>query len=162
FSLPQSLAGPALRLIETTGGKEMPVAMQVDLQAARLWWVASGTMATGAKRTYRLEKGDSAAAVGIAVVDSPSTVEARFAGKARVRFKELKGVSSGPVFGQVQTVHEHVDLTAGGDKSEIGKITGGKVALVEGWDLRIWNVGLKSGYWLLDVNSSLSCASDSP
>jgi len=51
FSLPQSLAGPALRLIETTGGKEMPVAMQVDLQAARLWWVASGTTATGAKRT---------------------------------------------------------------------------------------------------------------
>jgi methane monooxygenase PmoA-like len=83
-------------------------------------------------------------------------------GKGRVRFKSLQGVASGPVFGQIRTEHEHVDLTAGDDKSEIGKTSGGKVALVESWDLRMWNVGLKSGYWLLDVNSSIRCASDSP
>jgi hypothetical protein len=83
-------------------------------------------------------------------------------GKGRVRFKELKSTASGPVFGQIRTLHEHVDLSTGDDKSEIGKTSGGKVALVETWDLRIWSAGLKSGYWLMDINSSVSCASDSP
>src|SRR5436305_11702102 len=46
-------------------------------------------------------------------------------GKGRVRFKELMQVASGPV-GHFRTVHEHVDLTASGDKLEIGKTTGGK------------------------------------
>jgi len=83
-------------------------------------------------------------------------------GKGRVRFKSLQGVASGPVFGQIRTEHEHVDLTAGDDKNEIGKTSGGKVALVESWDLRIWSVGFTSGYWLLDVNSNIRCTTDSP
>lgn len=235
LSLPQSLAGQSLRLVETTGGRAMPVAAQIDAPAARLWWVAGGTTAAGAQRTYRLEKGDAAATSGITVVDSPAVVEARSGdkpllrynkahveppegvnpkygrsghlhpvwtpsgavitdelppdhlhqsgiflaytktefegrdvdfwnlagGKGRVRFKKLLGASGGPVFGQIQTLHEHVDLTASGDKSEIGKTTGGKVALVEAWDLRIWNVGLQSGYWLLDVNSTIRAATAS-
>jgi len=65
-------------------------------------------------------------------------------GKGRVRFKELKGVASGPVFGRIQTVHEHVDLTAPGETTDIGKTSGGKVALVEHWDVRIWSAGWKS------------------
>jgi methane monooxygenase PmoA-like len=236
LSLPPSLAGQRLQLVETTGGKESPVAAQLDLQAARLWWMASGATAAGAKRTYRLQKGNSSAIAAVEVIDSPAAVEVRSrgtpllrynkahveppegvnpkygrsahlhpvwtpggaivtdelppdhlhqsgiflaytktnfegrdvdfwnlaSGKGRVRFKELQGASGGPVFGQIQTVHEHVDLTAGGDQSDIGKVTGGKVALVEAWDLRIWNVGLQSGYWLLDVNSTIRAATDSP
>jgi hypothetical protein len=83
-------------------------------------------------------------------------------GKGRVRFKELKGVSSGPLFGGIQTVHEHVDLTAPGETTEIGKTSGGKVALIENWDVRIWPAGWKAGYWLLDITSRIECASDSP
>jgi len=236
LSLPPALAGQRLQLVETTGGKESPVAAQSDSQAAGLWWVASGTTSASAKRTYRLQKGSPAEKPGIEVIDSSAAVEVRSgatpllrynkahveppqgvnpkfgrsahlhpvwtpagaivtdelppdhlhqsgiflaytktnfegrdvdfwnlaSGKGRVRFKELQGVSGGPVFGQIQTVHEHVDLTAGGDASEIGKVTGGKVALVEAWDLRIWNVGLPSGYWLLDVNSTIRPATDSP
>jgi hypothetical protein len=82
-------------------------------------------------------------------------------GKGRVRFKSLEKVASGPV-GHIRTVHEHVDLTAGDDKSEIGKTTGGKVALVETWDVGVSAPDWKSGYWLLDIESSLRCATDSP
>src|SRR6185436_3329477 len=61
-------------------------------------------------------------------------------GKGRVRFKELKGISSGPVFGEIQALHEHVDLSAenANKKSPDDGITGGKVALIEDWDVRIW------------------------
>jgi methane monooxygenase PmoA-like len=82
-------------------------------------------------------------------------------GKGRVRFKELQHVQSGPV-GHFRTVQEHVDLTAGDDKSEIGKTTGGKVALLETWDVRVSAPNWKSGYWLLDIASSIRCATDSP
>ena len=83
-------------------------------------------------------------------------------GKGRVRFKELKNAASGPVFGQIRVVHEHVDLTAPENHAEIGAQNGGKVALVESWDVRIWNAGLKSGYWLLDITSQVHCAGESP
>src|SRR5438876_9692185 len=46
-------------------------------------------------------------------------------GKGRVRFKELKGTSSGPLFGRIEAVHEHVDLTAPGETTEIAKTSGG-------------------------------------
>src|SRR5262245_57752897 len=45
-------------------------------------------------------------------------------GKGRVRFKERGNLTSGTVFGEFHVTNEHVDLTAGDDKSEIGK-TGG-------------------------------------
>jgi Methane oxygenase PmoA len=225
-----------LRLIETTGGTETPIAAQLDAQAGRLYWIATGKTPAGSKRTYRLEAGPPVQGEGITTTNSPAAVEASWSGKpllrynkahvespagvnprygrsahlhpvwtpsgaivtdelppdhlhqsgvflsytktnfegrevdfwnlgggkGRVRFKELTGVASGPVFGQIRTLHEHVDLTADNEKSEIGATSGGKVALVEAWDLRIWSAGLKSGYWLLDINSSASCASDSP
>jgi hypothetical protein len=56
FPLPKENADePPLRLIETTGGKETPVAVQRDEVEGKLWWIADGTTAAGAKRIYRLE-----------------------------------------------------------------------------------------------------------
>lgn len=74
-------------------------------------------------------------------------------GTGRVRFKELKGTAQGPVFGGLQSVHEHVDLSA----------PSGKVALIETWDLRVWNIGGgKAGYWVADLTSTVRCAGASP
>jgi hypothetical protein len=236
FAVPSLASAPSLRLIETTGGRETPVAVQIDAAESRLWWIASRTTPAGATRTYRLEQGTATDLAPIKIVDSDRTVEAvweskpllrynkahvepaegvnpRFGrsahlhpvwttsgaivtdelppdhlhqsgiflaytktqfegrdvdfwnlggGKGRVRFKSLTSATNGPIFGQIRTVQEHVDLLAASDKSEIGKATGGKVALTEAWDLRIWNVGQQHGYWMFDVNSTASCASDSP
>jgi Family of unknown function (DUF6807) len=237
FVLPKASASyPAMRLVETTDGKTTPVASQIDPQAGRLWWIAEGPIAAGAKRTYRLEAGAAAKAPEIAIIDSERSVEARHGdkpllrynkahveppagvnpkygrsahlhpvwtpsgaivtdelppdhlhqsgiflaytktafegrdvdfwnlagGKGRVRFKALNSTTSGPVFGQFRVEHEHVDLTAPGTNTEIGAQTGGKVALVETWDVRVWNVGWNAGYWLLDVSSKVRCPGDSP
>ncbi len=57
FPLPKESANDSrlLRLIETTGGKETPVAVQRDDIDGKLWWIAGGTTPGSAKRTYRLE-----------------------------------------------------------------------------------------------------------
>ena len=39
---------------------------------------------------------------------------------------------------------------------------GGKVALIETWDVRVSAPDWKSGYWLLDIATSIRCATDSP
>jgi Methane oxygenase PmoA len=243
FLLLPGLAGQEnLRLVETTGGRERPVAAQRDPAEGRLWWLASGKTAAGATRTYRLEAGAPvAAAGGVKILDSERTVEAlaggkpllRYnkahveppegvnvkygrsahlhpvwtpggaivtdelppdhlhqsgiflsytktqfedrevdfwnlaGGKGRVRFKALTSATSGPVFGQVQTEHEHVDLTAGDQRSEVGesavgRTSGGKVALNETWKLRVWTAGLQSGFWIMDIDSTQKCATQSP
>ncbi len=74
-------------------------------------------------------------------------------GRGRVRFKGFQTGNSGPVFGEFRVEHEHVDMT----------VPNGKVAALETWDVRAWNVGgAKSGYWVWDITSSLRCASSSP
>lgn len=74
-------------------------------------------------------------------------------GKGRVRFKRLLDVSVGPVFASLKVEHEHVDLTGGAEK----------VALLEVWDLRVWNVGgPDAGHWLWDVRTARRCATSSP
>jgi hypothetical protein len=83
-------------------------------------------------------------------------------GKGRVRFKRAELVAAGPVFASFRTEHEHVDLTADNEKNEIGKTTGGKVALNETWNVRAWTPGWKNGYWLFDIDSSIRCATESP
>src|SRR5262245_9892654 len=63
FVLPKENAQEPRRLwlLETTGGKETPVAVQRDEGENTLWWIAQGTTAAGATRTYRLAAGESAA-----------------------------------------------------------------------------------------------------
>lgn len=78
-------------------------------------------------------------------------------GKGTVEFAGFESVTSGPVFAGFVAKHDHVDLTQ----------PGGKVALHERWDVRLWNVGGPSapeagGQWLFDLNSTQRCASESP
>ncbi|MEM6320905.1 MAG: ThuA domain-containing protein [Bacteroidota bacterium] len=61
---------------------------------------------------------------------------------------------SGPVFGQLTTRHEHVDLTAP-DPS------GFKVALDEEWKVTVWNSGGTDAPRLIDFQTTLQCATDS-
>src|SRR5881628_1475207 len=72
FPLPESLPARKLRLVETTGGKESPVATQIDQPAGRLYWIANGKTEAGSRRMYRLEEGMSASATGVVVSDSPA------------------------------------------------------------------------------------------
>jgi len=83
-------------------------------------------------------------------------------GKGRVRFKSDHIGTSGPLFASFQTEQEHVDLTADNEKGEIGKTSGGKVALVETWNVLAWNPNASAGYWIFDVESSMRCATNSP
>lgn len=74
-------------------------------------------------------------------------------GTGRVRFKQVIGTSHGPVFGGFQVEHEHVDLA----------VPGGQVALTETWEVRVWNAGgTRHGYWLVDITSTLDCATPHP
>jgi len=74
-------------------------------------------------------------------------------GKGRVRHKGVRKVTSGPVFASFEVEHEHVDLT----------IPASKVALLETWTVRIWNVGgPDAGYWVWDIQSVSQCGSASP
>lgn len=75
-------------------------------------------------------------------------------GQGTVQFQEYLSVSDGPVFAGFRAKQEHIDLSCPG---------GGKVALNEVWDVRIYNVGGPgAGYWLWDLTSTQRCASDSP
>jgi hypothetical protein len=74
-------------------------------------------------------------------------------GTGRVRFKGIKNFTSGPVFGELIVEQEHVDLLA----------PGGKVAILETWTVRVWNLNdPKPTYWVCDITSHLTCASSSP
>jgi hypothetical protein len=79
-------------------------------------------------------------------------------GQGTVRFVRFLEISPGPIFGRFRALHEHVDLSAPG---------GEKTALEEELDIRVWNLGamapgqVKSAY-MLDITSTLRCASKSP
>lgn len=73
-------------------------------------------------------------------------------GTGLVRFKKVQDTAGGPVFGEIQVEQEHVDLT----------VPEGKVALVETWGLRVWNLGgREAGYWICDLVSTMRCATSS-
>ncbi len=74
-------------------------------------------------------------------------------GTGLVRFKAVKNTTSGPIFGELLAEHEHVDLSA----------PEGKVALVETWSVRVWNIGGRdAGFWICDLTSTLNCATPAP
>lgn len=72
-----------------------------------------------------------------------------------VRFAGFNWVVAGPVFAGFGARHEHVDRTQ--DKER-----GGRIALNEDWDVRVYNVGgPQKGYWMFDFASRQRCASQS-
>lgn len=75
-------------------------------------------------------------------------------GTGTVRFVRMGPTTGGPVFASFQANQEQVDLSAPG---------GGKVALKEVWNVRVYRVGgPDKGYWLWDFMNTQRCASDSP
>lgn len=73
--------------------------------------------------------------------------------KGRVRFHKLISQQEGPVFAELKVEQEHVDLTGPEEKA----------ALIESWTIRVWNQPAKqSKFWMYDISSEASCATDSP
>jgi hypothetical protein len=72
-------------------------------------------------------------------------------GTGRVRFQSLKSTSSGPVWGEFTTVHQHVDTSGPTEK----------IPLTEEWRLQAWSLGgPAAGYWLCDITTTRQAASD--
>lgn len=72
-------------------------------------------------------------------------------GTGFVRCAEAIAQDGGPVCGSFRVRQEHVD--AG--------VPGGRVALQEFWDVRVWKTGGDDG-WRFDIVSTLTCATDKP
>jgi hypothetical protein len=72
-------------------------------------------------------------------------------GQGTVQFAGFEKLHAGPVFSGFRSKHEFVDLT---------QPNGGKVALNEYWDVRVWNSD--EAYYLWDLTSTQWTATDSP
>lgn len=73
--------------------------------------------------------------------------------KGTVRFAKLISQTNGPVFAEYSALHEHVVLK--NDNTE-------KVALKEIQTVRVYQPEAGNKYYLIDITSKLSCASNSP
>ena len=73
--------------------------------------------------------------------------------KGTVRFAKFISVSSGPVFAEFEALHEHVVFKKDGTE---------KVALRERQKWRVWRPDSMADYYIADMESRLSCASESP
>lgn len=72
-----------------------------------------------------------------------------------VRPVAVTAVEANAVYGGFQALHAHVDLNA-------PHRSGALVALNETWDVRAWNADPDAKVWLVDFESTLNCATDSP
>ena len=88
YALPAGLAAESLRLIETTAGKETPVAVQWDAASGKLWWVAAGVTPAKATRSFRLEKGVAPETQPIVMADSAKLVEAHFQNRQLLHYNK--------------------------------------------------------------------------
>lgn len=73
--------------------------------------------------------------------------------QGRVRSAAVLERTSGDVFGNFRSLHEHI---AGNEQQ------GEKVALKEQWEVTVWNTDPARGGWVIDFASTLSPASGSP
>ncbi|MEZ4830258.1 MAG: DUF6807 family protein [Bacteroidia bacterium] len=76
-------------------------------------------------------------------------------GQGTIKPQPNPSVQSGEVYARVSAVHSHIDLTA---PDPSGALT----ALREDWNLRVWNADPARKIWLVDFESKLNCATDSP
>ena len=70
-----------------------------------------------------------------------------------VRFAKFNSITNGPVYSEFEALHEHVVFKKDGSE---------KVALNELQQVRVYRPGEKSDYYLVDITSTLTCASASP
>lgn len=73
--------------------------------------------------------------------------------KGTVRFANLVSVKEGSVFGEYQTIHEHVAFKKNG---------GEKVAINELQSVRIYRPDFQQDYYIMDITIQMNCASASP
>ncbi len=76
-------------------------------------------------------------------------------GQATVLVKEEPVAIGGPVYGNLTAFHDHV-------VKKDSLRTADKVALNEKWEIRVWNADSQQKIWLVDITSTLTCASESP
>ncbi|MBX2966332.1 MAG: PmoA family protein [Cyclobacteriaceae bacterium] len=74
-------------------------------------------------------------------------------GQGTVRFAEFVSQADGPVFAEYTALHEHVVFKK--DSTE-------KIALNELQTVRVYKPGTSNDYYIVDITSNLSCASESP
>ena len=70
-----------------------------------------------------------------------------------VRSAKLNSVTNGPVYSELEALHEHVVFKKDGTE---------KIALNELQTIRVYNPGSTTDYYFVDITSKLSCASQSP
>ena len=70
-----------------------------------------------------------------------------------VRFAKLVSKTDGPVFSEIQALHEHVVFKKG---------SGEKVALNELQTIRVYQPEKDQDYYIVDITSQMNCATESP
>lgn len=72
--------------------------------------------------------------------------------KGTVKFSDFVSITSGQVYGEYQTLHEHIAFTKQGKKAAINELQ----------TVRIYQVDDNQNYYIADITIQLNCASDSP
>jgi len=70
-----------------------------------------------------------------------------------VRFAKLVSKTEGPIFSEIQALHEHVVFKKGG---------GEKVALNELQTIRVYPPERDNDYYIVDITSQMNCATENP
>lgn len=74
-------------------------------------------------------------------------------GTVRVNGKPTR--VAGDVFATISTIHQHVVFP---DSQQVNE----KIALDEKWQMQVWNADPAASTWVVDVISTLTCATESP
>lgn len=72
--------------------------------------------------------------------------------KGTVKFADFVSTNTGEVYGEYQTLHEHIAFTKSGEKPAINELQ----------TVRIYQSDENQDYYLADITIQLNCASDSP
>ena len=70
-----------------------------------------------------------------------------------VRFAKFNSITSGPVYSEFEALHEHVVFKKNGTE---------KIALNEWQTVRVYKPGKNEDYYIVDITSAMTCASQSP
>src|SRR5262249_13650262 len=80
-----------VRLIETTGGKNLPLRSQIEpSNPPRLWWIISGKTAARGKRNFELREGKNIGAPEVTVEKQPKYLEVRHGDRPVLRYNSAQ------------------------------------------------------------------------